>query len=152
MQKWAFSYTHRWKLVQIFWKKLDSIRKSKRFPSFNPIIPLIKIYPWEIVMDIWKYLSLALLLFAVTNLPYKSLSYNNRKFSYKNYIMEIQWNTIQVFNFGGYLKEDCFTDVPYMKKVENIQDFIKPWYWKMTFIMIIFQLCGECSYHAVKKI
>ena len=31
-------------------KKLDNIKKN--FPSFNPIIPLIEIYPWEIVMDI----------------------------------------------------------------------------------------------------
>ena len=34
--------------------------------------------------------------------------------------MEIQWNTIEVFNFGGYLMEDCFIDVPYMKKVQSI--------------------------------
>lgn len=66
MQKWAFSYLYRWKLVQTFWKKLDNIKKN--FPDFNLIILLIEIYPWETVMDIWKDLSSALLLFDVNSL------------------------------------------------------------------------------------
>lgn len=66
MQKWAFSYLYRWKLVQTFWKKLDNIKKN--FPGFNLIILLIEIYPWETVMDIWKDLSSALLLFDVNSL------------------------------------------------------------------------------------